>query len=108
LKTDMQRWRGLAALVADAVLHGASAIERVHLATARRTFYVAQRVPGLSEPAKVVQAVHDLAISHAYKSVRGVTTAVAVSIDTVLLMFGAEPPAKISAGEATRAAPDAV
>jgi hypothetical protein len=75
------RWRGLTALVADAVTHGASAIERVHLATARRPFEIIEHVPGIGAPTKGVHMAHDLAVSGVYESVRLVATLVAKAVD---------------------------
>ncbi|MBK9517946.1 MAG: alpha/beta hydrolase [Anaeromyxobacter sp.] len=64
------RWRGLAQLAGEAVEHGAGAVERVHLATARRPFTVLERVPGLAGPARLVHRVHDAAVTGAYGLVR--------------------------------------
>jgi hypothetical protein len=81
MTTAIARWRGLTALVADAVTHGASAIETVHLATARRPFAIIERAPGLAVPTKGVHAAHDLAVSSVYASVRVVTAIVAKAVD---------------------------
>ncbi len=79
------RWQGLAALVSDAVEHGSGAIERVHVATARRPFRILAQIPVVAGPAAVVQAVHDASVALTYDAVRGVTRAVrgtlAVAID---------------------------
>ena len=83
------RWQGLAALVADAVEHGAGAVERVHVATARRPFRILAQIPAVAAPAAVVQAVHDASVALTYDAVRGVTRVVrgtlAVAIDAVEL-----------------------
>ena len=84
MTTAIARWRGLAALVADAVTHGASAIERVHLATARRPFQIIERAPGIGAPSKGVHAVHDVAVSGVYQSIRAVTGLVAKVVDAGL------------------------
>ncbi len=80
-----KQWKGLAALAADAVVHGASAIERVHLAVASRPFDVLEQVPLVSVPASVVRTIHDLSTRASYASVRAVTRivgkAIAVAID---------------------------
>jgi hypothetical protein len=81
MTSSIARWRGLTALVADAVTHGASAIERVHLATARRPFQIIERAPGIGAPTKGVHMVHDLAVSSVYQSVRLVTAVVAKAVD---------------------------
>ncbi len=70
MKTELKRWRGLARLIVDAVEHGSSAVERVHLGTANRTFAILEAVPGVREPAKVVHVVHDLSVRTVYGTVR--------------------------------------
>jgi hypothetical protein len=82
--TDVKRWRGLKDLVRDAVEHGASAIERVHLATAQRPFTVLAQIPAISEPVRVIQQIHDAAVSTTYATVRGVTRAVGAAADIAL------------------------
>ena len=67
---SMKRWQGLRALVGDAVEHGATAIERVHLETARRPFTIMEQIPPLAEPAQNIREVHDTIVSGVYASVR--------------------------------------
>jgi hypothetical protein len=81
---DVKRWRGLKALVEDAVLHGSEAVERVHLATANRTFSILEQVPGIAEPARTVHTVHDAVVSSVYASVRAVSRAVGATVDVAL------------------------
>jgi hypothetical protein len=71
-----KQWEGLAMLVTDAVTHGASAVERVHLASSKRTFDVIEHVPGVAEPAKMVHLIHDASAMAAYAAVRGVARVV--------------------------------
>lgn len=68
--------KGLAALATDAVVHGASAIERVHLAVSSRPFDVLEQIPVTAAPAGVVRMVHDLSTRLSYASVRAITRAV--------------------------------
>ena len=82
--TDTKRWRGLRALIGDAVEHGASAIERVHLETARRPFAVLEQIPGIAEPAQVIHGVHDAAVASVYASIRGVNRVVGAALDAAL------------------------
>ena len=82
--TDVNRWRGLKDLVRDTVQHGASAIERVHLATAQRPFALLSMLPTIGEPVRVIQQVHNAAVSTTYASVRAVTAAVATAADLAL------------------------
>ena len=93
---DLSRFRGLSALIGDAVEHGASAIEKVHLATARRPFTVIEHIPGIAEPTKGIHAVHDLLVTNAYKQVRFVNRLVGKALDTALEAFD-DGPASASA-----------
>lgn len=81
---DVARWKGLRTLIGDAVEHGASAIERVHLATARRPFDVLERIPGIAAPAKGIHQVHDAIVAGTYGAVRAVNRAVGLALDTAL------------------------
>jgi hypothetical protein len=74
--TDVKRWRGLKDLVRDAVEQGASAVERVHLATAQRPFSLLAQIPALEEPVRGIQQIHDTLVSTTYATVRTVTRAV--------------------------------
>ncbi len=79
-----KRWRGLKNLVADAVVHGSAAVEKVHLATAKRTFDVLEAIPGVDLPAKPIHAVHDFAVKATYGSIRAVTAMVSGALDVVI------------------------
>ena len=68
--TSLRRWRGLQALVQDAVEHGSTAIERVHKETARRPFVVLERIPGIAAPARVVRCVHGATLTAVYGAIR--------------------------------------
>ena len=50
--TSMDRWKGLRALLTDAVEQGTSAVERVHRATAARPFDVLDHIPGVAPGAR--------------------------------------------------------
>jgi hypothetical protein len=80
----LKRWRGLRALFEDAVEHGSRAVERVHLATARRPFGLIERIPGIAEPGHLVHEVHDLTVQTVYSSVRLVNRAVGAALDLTL------------------------
>jgi hypothetical protein len=69
---ELKRLRGLKDLVRDVVTQGASAVERVHLATARRPFQVLGRIAPLAQPAQLAHQVHDAAVSTTYGLVRAV------------------------------------
>lgn len=90
---DLTRWRGLTALLADAVEHGASAVERVHLATARRPFAIIEQVPGIAAPTHAIHTVHDAIVSGVYGQVRFVTRLVGKAADATLEAFDEGPAA---------------
>jgi hypothetical protein len=70
---DIRRLRGAAELLSDAVEHGASAIERVHLATAARPFAILENIPPTALVAKGVHVAHDAIAQSVYGSIRAVT-----------------------------------
>lgn len=70
------RARGAIRLAGEVVDHGAGAIERVHLATAARTFAILEMLPVVAGPARIVRAFHTLATKASYGSVRIVARAV--------------------------------
>jgi hypothetical protein len=80
----LKRWKGAVSLLGAAVEQGASAIERVHLATARRTFTILELIPVVSEPVHIVHTVHDAAVSQVYANVRWVTHAVTKTLEVAL------------------------
>lgn len=84
---SMKRWQGLRALVVDAVDNGATAIERVHLETARRPFAIIEQIPELAQPAQNIREVHDTIVSGVYTSVRLVNKLVGRTLDAALAAF---------------------
>jgi hypothetical protein len=82
--TDVKRWRGLRALIGDAVEHGSAAIERVHLETARRPFAILEQVPGIGERAHTIHQIHDGVVSTVYATIRDVNRALGDAIDAAL------------------------
>ncbi len=82
-----ERWRGLAALVRDAVTAASTSIERVHLGTARRTFVVLEAVPPLALPARGVHAVHDATVAGVHRLVRLGARAAGAAVDLALRAY---------------------
>jgi hypothetical protein len=80
----MKRWRGLKALVQDAVDKGATAIEQVHLRTAAKPFELLRKVPPLAASVQVVQTLHDLAVTASYGAVRQVNRVAGMAVDLAL------------------------
>jgi hypothetical protein len=82
--TDVKRWRGLRALIGDAVEHGSAAVERVHLETARRPFAVLEHIPGIAAPAQAIHHIHDSVVAGVYGRIREVNRIVGGVIDAAL------------------------
>ena len=80
----MKKWRGLKALVQDAVDAGATAVEQVHKRTAAVPFALLEQVPALAAPARRAHQVHDLAISGSYGMVRLVNRVTGKVLDVAL------------------------
>jgi len=71
-----ERWRGLIALIGDAVEHGSAAVERIHMATAKRPFRIVEQIPPIAAPTKVVHHIHDAIVTNTYKQIRWVNAQV--------------------------------
>lgn len=82
--SDLQRWRGLKALVADAVEHGSRAVEKLQLDAFGRVTSIVQIVPGVEAPAEVTRAVHATIVRSTHASIRAVSRAVGGVLDEVL------------------------
>lgn len=81
---DAKRWRGLVALVRDAVEHGSRAVEKVQLETAKRPFVILEQIPVVAEPTRVVHVIHDATVSGVHGIVRAVSRAVVTTVDVAL------------------------
>lgn len=89
----MKRWRGLKALVQDAVEHGSKAIERVQKETADRPFAILEQIPEISAPAKVVHLLHDASVSGVHGMIRIVNKLVGATADVAFdAIASADPP----------------
>lgn len=97
----MKQWKGVAMLATDAVTHGSRAIEKVHLATADRTFTVLELIPPIAPVAAVVHVAHDAITSLSHASVRGAAHLVGGSITGALGWLEEDP------GEARKPHPPA-
>jgi len=83
-ETKTKRLRGLKNLIVDGVVHGSSAVEKVHLATTKRTFDILEAIPGIDLPAKPIHAILDLSAKSVYATIRGVTAIVSGALDVVI------------------------
>jgi hypothetical protein len=81
---DIERWRGAAALLRDAVEHGSRAVQRVQLETARRPFAIIASIPVVAGPARVVHAAHDASVTAVHETIRLVNGAVGGAVDFAL------------------------
>jgi hypothetical protein len=94
--SNMGRWRGLAALVVDAVTHGSTAIERIQKETAARPFWVLEQIEPIAPATRVVHTLFDVSVSGVHEVVRivarGVGTAVDVSLGLVEASEQERPP----------------
>jgi hypothetical protein len=102
---NIGKWRGLRALIGDAVEQGASAIERVHMATAARPFTILEQIPGIAEPTKGIHAIHDAVVSGTYAAVRLANQVAGQAIDRALDVVEASS-GQASSGEDTAARED--
>ena len=103
--SDLKQLRGLKDLVRDTMQHGTTAVEKVHLETARRPFSVLESIAGLSEPVKSIHQVHDAVVASTYGTVRAVAQAVDKVLDVALDKFDDKSaPAAVDA-EATTPTP---
>jgi hypothetical protein len=79
------KWRGLQALVQEAVDHGSRAVERVQLESARRPFAILEHLPIVAPAARIVHAAHDVSVLTTHAVIRAVNevagAAVAAAID---------------------------
>jgi hypothetical protein len=69
-------WRGVVALVGEAVEHGSRAVERVHLETAKRPFVILEHIPVVAPVARIVHVVHDVTTMSVYGTIRAVNAGV--------------------------------
>ena len=98
------RWRGLAALVADAVTHGSLAVERIQKETAARPFALLSHIEPVAPIAQVVHVAFDASVSGAHGAVRLVTRAALLAVDVTLgLMESHEPDDEGEANDQPRA-----
>jgi hypothetical protein len=89
---SVSRWKGLKALVEDAVVEASRAIEQVQKRTADRPFAVLALVPGIGEAARGVQVLHDVTLAGVHGTIRTVTRAVGKGLDVALDSLDDTPP----------------
>jgi hypothetical protein len=82
--TTANRLRGLRALLEDAVDQGASAVERVHRATASRPFDVLDHVAPIAPAARGVRLVHDVTVAGVYEAIRQINHLVGATLEMAI------------------------
>jgi hypothetical protein len=81
---NVRAWRGLAALISDAVANGTSAVERIHRETASRAFELIEHVAPNAQAVRAIAGAYSAAVAGVYGSVRAVNHALALGVDGVL------------------------
>jgi hypothetical protein len=99
---DVSRWRGIKAMVTDAVEHGSRAVEILQKQGAARPFAMLEAIPALAAPAGLVRAVHDYAVTTTHEGIRFVNQVVGGLLDGVLDTVEQAPPAGNGAHEDPR------
>ena len=80
----LARWRGVIALVGDAVEHGSRAIQRVQLETARRPFALLEHIPVIAVPARAAHAGHDFGVTFVHGAIRAVNAVAGKTAEVIL------------------------
>ena len=84
---NMNRWRGLRALLEEAVEHGTTAVERVHRATAARPFDVLDHIPPIAPAARGVRVIHDVTVAGVYETIRQVNHLVGATLSAAIDLY---------------------
>jgi hypothetical protein len=69
-RLTLKQIKGLQELIQDAVEAGANATEEVHQAIARQPYALLRRIPGIAQPARVVEQFQHALTSGVYQSIR--------------------------------------
>lgn len=80
----IQQWRGLKALVQDAVDHGSRAVERLQKEVASRPFDLLEQIPQIKTPVRGIREIHDTAVSSVHGMIRLVNRVAGETLDAVL------------------------
>jgi hypothetical protein len=82
--SNVGRWRGVVALVRDAVEHGSRAVERIQIESARRPFGIIEHIPGVATPTRIVHGIHDASVTAVHEVIRAVNGAIGGTVDFAL------------------------
>jgi hypothetical protein len=84
VSTALARWRGLAALIVDAVEQGSRAVERVQTAAAARPFAILEQIPAIAPVARGIHVAHDQGVAGVHLAIRTVARASGAAVDAAL------------------------
>lgn len=106
--SNLNRLRGLRALLEDAVEHGTSAVERVHRATAARPFEVLDLIAPIAPAARGVRVVHDVTVAGVYETIRQVNHLVGITLSAAIDLYddGASDTGRGDPGRTSQADPE--
>lgn len=79
----MERWRGLKALVQDAVDGGSRAVERLQMQTAKKPFDLLEQIAPLKVPVQGIREIHDTAVTQTHGMIRLVNRVAGDTLDKV-------------------------
>jgi hypothetical protein len=79
--SELGKWRGLAALVVDAVTHGSLAIERIQKQTADRPFTLLEQIPTIAPVTRVAHVAFDASVGSVHTAIRLIARGVGGAID---------------------------
>ena len=81
---NLKQWRGVTALLRDAVEHGSVAVEKLQKDTAKLPFDVLEIITPIAPVARVAHTVFDASVSATHGSIRLVARVAAAATDAVL------------------------
>jgi hypothetical protein len=82
--SELKKWRGLKALVQDAVENGSREVERIHLAETKLPFQILAQLPAFTKSARIAHGLHNAAVTTSYAAVRLVNRGVGAALDVVI------------------------
>ncbi|MEO7329638.1 MAG: hypothetical protein ABI193_13750 [Minicystis sp.] len=109
----MKRWRGLKALIVDAVEHGSRAVEKIQIDSMKLPFALLSQVDPLKAPVKGIQLLHNTAVTTVHMVIRAVNSVASGALDVVIDVVeqqqsekkGEETPKEGASGDVGQAAP---
>jgi hypothetical protein len=101
--STLTKWRGLAALMVDAVTHGSHAIERIQKETADRPFTLLEQIPKIAPATRVAHMAFDTSVASVHLAIRLVARGVGGAVDLGLGLAEAskhadDPPTQVPGG----------